>query len=163
MPDLIYSCACIGQVQEAGCLPTRLPVLLRVLHVFSLRARVSAATHLSTNSGRCSSRWACLLCSSRLSGLSFSLFRSLWWTPNPAGIGPCSASQIYCARSIHVLGSAILTKALCSPFRLCRVRILTEPTGYLIAPGIPSTNLPCMSLISRILSHNYTGGNAWIN
>jgi hypothetical protein len=152
---------CRGQLQFAGWRPTILPVLLLVLHNFSRRARKRATTHLSANSGLCSSRWAALLFSSRLHRSSFSLSRSLWWTPNPSGIGPFACSQINCALSTHTLGSATLIKARFSPFRLCRVRMRTVPTGNLLPAAWPFSNLPSNVLISDILPDNYACGNCW--
>lgn len=161
--DVPNYCACIGQAQSVGCLPVIFPALLRVLHRNSRRFSVQVATLLALNSGRCSARWSRLLLSSRLPGSSFSLFRSLWWIPNPLGIGPLSFSQTYCASSPQVFGSAIFMNARRSPFRLCLVRILIDPTGNLLSRGIPLVNLPSKSLILSILSLNYYGGNLWMN
>lgn len=149
-----------GHPQFAGCLPAIFPVLLRVLQRISRRFLAQAATAFPLNSGRCSARWSRLLFNSRLPGASFNLSRSLWWTPYPAGIGPCSFSQTCCARSTQVFGSAILMYARRSLFLLYLVRILTVPTGKRLLAGIPSINLPCVSLMCDILS-NYGGGNLW--
>lgn len=148
----------IGHMQFAGCLPTRLPVVLTVLHRFALRARTSAAVHLSWNSGRCSSKWPALLLSSKLSGASLSLFLSLWWTLDPLGIGPCADSQTYSARKIHLFGSAIFTYALRSPLRLWRVLIVTVPTGT-ERPSNPSTNRPSKFLMLYSIHGNYAHVN----
>lgn len=139
--DNYVEARCSGQSQSFGCRPVRF-VALFVDQFFSCLARVRAATHWSWKATRCIDRWSALLSSSRLSGASFSLFSSLWWTPKPAGSGPFSASHTTCARSLHLFGSAILTHARCSLPRLCRVLITTEPTGSRLDAGTPATNCP---------------------
>lgn len=125
--------ACNGHWQFAGCLPVFF-VLLFVLQRFVRRASTHDATACDWNSSRCSAKCDALDVSSRFPGSSFSLSRSLWWIPMPRGIGPCSRSQTYRARSTHLFGSATLINARRSPPRLCRVRILTVPTGNLFSP-----------------------------
>ena len=139
--DNYVEARCSGQSQSFGCRPVRF-VALFVDQFFSCLARVRAATHLSWKATRCIDRWSALLSSSRLSGASFSLFSSRWWTPKPAGSGPFTASHTTCARSLHLFGSAILTHARCSLPRLCRVLITTEPTGSRLGAGAPATNCP---------------------
>lgn len=137
---------CKGQSQLFGCLPVFLVALL-VDQVFSCRARFSASMHWSWNAIRCIARCSALLNNSKLSRLSFSLFSSLWWTPNPAGRLPFSASHTTCARSLHLFGSAIFTHARCSLLRLCRVLTATEPTGSQFSGFTPASNCPSLFFI----------------
>jgi hypothetical protein len=105
-------------------------VALFVDHRSRLRAATNDARARSLNSDRCSAKCSDFDTSSRLSGWSFSLFRSLWCTPMPRGTAqPLCCSHTTCARNRQVFGSATLTQARCSPPRLCRVRIRTVPTG----------------------------------
>lgn len=133
---------CKGQPQSSGCRPVRF-VALFVDQFFSFRARFNASVHLSWKAARCAARWSALFINSRFPRLSFSLFSSRWCTPKPQGIGPLSVSQTTCARSLHLFGSATLTHARLSLPRLCRVLIVTDPTGRRFDAGSPATNLPC--------------------
>lgn len=144
-----YVFLCSGQSHPFGCLPVRL-VALFVDHAFVSRARVSAATHWSWNAIRCMARWSALLKSSRFIGSSLSLFSSLWWTPKPGGMGPCSASHTTCARNFHLLGSATFTHARISFPRLWRVRMVTVPTGCQLTGRVPASNCPNVFFIGLL-------------
>jgi len=140
---------CNGQSQFFGCRPVFFVALL-VDQVFSCRARFSASMHWSLNATRCIARCSALLINSKLSRLSFSLFSSLWWTPNPLGSSPFSASHTTCARNLHLFGSEIFTHARCSLLRLCRVLITTVPTGSQFSGFTPASNCPRMFFISEL-------------
>jgi len=136
-----YAFLCIGQSHPLGCRPVRF-VTLFVDHDFVSRAFASAATHWSWNASRWIAKWSALLKSSKFFGSSLSLSSSLWWTPNPGGIGPFSASHTTCARNFHLLGSATFTHARFSFPRLCLVRITTVPTGCQLMGVVPWANCP---------------------
>lgn len=101
-------------VEWVGGRPVLLVVLL-VLQRILFRAATKFFIAFAANSERCSARCSALLTSSRFSTLSLSLFRSRWWIPIPAGIGPCSRSHTNCDLKTQVLGSDIFMKARRSP------------------------------------------------
>lgn len=149
-----YLSAWIGQLQFAGCLPVILSLLF-VDHRSAFRAATKAAVLFSANSWRCTARCCALLSNSRLVSESFSLFPSLWCMLIPLGIGPLYCSHTKRAYNTHVLGSATLMNARRSPFRLCRVRILTSPILALLS-GLPFVNCPFSFRISELYNQIIT-------
>lgn len=121
--------ACSGQEQPTGCLPVIFPVLLFVLHFNFLRALTNFRITVSRYSGICICRWRDRVTASRFLRSSSKVFSFLWWTIFPAGSGPFSASQIITARNFQTFGSATFTQARRTPPRLCRVLMVTVPTG----------------------------------
>lgn len=134
-----------------------LPVVLLVLQRSLRRASVKARVIFALNVGAWIARCAARLTASRLPIVSFSVSSSLWCRIFPAGSGPFFDSQTTTARSRHVLGSATLTHARLVPPLLCRVLIVTVPTGYRFDAGIPDMNWPLAFLI--IISIIYSHGN----